>query len=108
MNKKRKVVSNQENVLTILDNIRKLRQQKRCSQEFIAEQIGISQAVYCKIENGQIDFKVSDLLALAKAFEMSELDFFMTIGLFQTSSKTTPKKLLKANINENHPNFLVG
>ena len=52
--------------------IRKTREIKDYSQEYVAEKLGISQTAYSKLENGQTNISVKRLIKLAEILEISE------------------------------------
>lgn len=56
------------------NKIRKIRREKDFSQEYIAEQLGISQSHYSKIERGEVEITMIKLLKLAKLFEVDVKD----------------------------------
>jgi transcriptional regulator with XRE-family HTH domain len=59
----------------VTENIRKTRESKRLTQEYLAEKLGISQNAYSKIELGYSQITVYRLFQITKALdiEVSEL-----------------------------------
>ena len=62
----------------IFSNIRKIRMMKGFSQQNIADELGINQKHYSKIENGYVDISITRLFQIAKALNTSVTDL---IGL---------------------------
>lgn len=55
--------------------LKKLRQKREVSQEFLAKKIGVSRPTYAQIENSERDMSVKEAQKLAKFFELSLEDF---------------------------------
>ena len=64
------------NKYEIAENIKAIRLLKKYTQEYIAEQMGMSQANYSKIENGQMEFSVNNLNRIATALHV-EVDMLI-------------------------------
>lgn len=58
--------------MQICEKIRKIREFKNYSQEYVANQLGISQNVYGRIERGLQDLTIDRLKKIAIIFEVSE------------------------------------
>lgn len=58
----------------IEEKIRNIRELKNYTQEYMAEQLGMTQAAYSKIENGSTRLTMSKLEDIAKVFEMDVSD----------------------------------
>ncbi len=56
--------------------IRKIREKKKLSKEYIAIEMEISLNEYNKIETGQVDLKLSKLSKLVKALRIENYDLF--------------------------------
>ena len=56
------------------DSLRELRRKKNYSQEFMAEELGISQKAYSDIENGKTTLKHGVLEKLSKVLDVSQDD----------------------------------
>jgi transcriptional regulator with XRE-family HTH domain len=56
----------------IAANIRKIREIKGLSQEFIAERLGLSQNAYSKIERGEVKLSSERLTQISSILEVSE------------------------------------
>jgi transcriptional regulator with XRE-family HTH domain len=54
----------------ILSNIKTIREAKDLSGEYIAAQMGITQATYSRKEKGEIDFSLNDLLKVSEVLEV--------------------------------------
>lgn len=59
-------------------NIRKIREQKGFSQEYMANTLNISQASYARMENEETKITVERLQKIAEILETSIVDFFNT------------------------------
>lgn len=55
---------------SIGENIRKIRESKGYSQEYVAEQIQISQSAYCKMECGKQYMRIEHLMKLSVLLEV--------------------------------------
>lgn len=55
----------------IRNKIRQIRQQKEYSQEFMAAKLGISQAAYSKIENGETEITFTRLVSIARLLDIN-------------------------------------
>lgn len=55
--------------------LKKLRQKKDISQEFLAKKIGVSRPTYAQLEKGERDMSVKEAQKLAQVFELSLEDF---------------------------------
>ena len=56
---------------TISQKIKNIRELKNLTQDYMAEQLGITQAGYSKIETGQTDITYSKMEEIAKILEVS-------------------------------------
>jgi transcriptional regulator with XRE-family HTH domain len=56
---------------SIKNNIRSIRELKNYTQEYMADELGISQAGYSKIEKGKTDLSFKKLTQIASIFEIS-------------------------------------
>jgi transcriptional regulator with XRE-family HTH domain len=54
----------------ILSNIKTIREAKDLSGEYLATQMGITQATYSRKEKGEIDFSLNDLLKVSEVLEV--------------------------------------
>ncbi len=57
--------------------IKKIRELRNFSQQYMAEKLEITQQNYSKMETGEIDFPVSRLQSLAKILEIKPEEIFM-------------------------------
>lgn len=65
-----------QNMNNIGFNIRRIREQKGFSQEYLADRLDISQASYARLENEETKITVDRLLKIAEILETEILDFF--------------------------------
>lgn len=63
-----------DEVNRILSNIKELRLSKNIGQEWMSEQIGITQAAYSNWEKGVRDLTYKNLLKIAKALDCNVID----------------------------------
>lgn len=56
--------------------IRRLRENRDFSQEYVANRLGISQTAYSKIENNQTKLTAERIAQLSQLFEIPESEFF--------------------------------
>lgn len=59
---------------TIYINIKKIRELKNLTREFVADEINMSTSGYGKIERGEVDLTLSKLDKIARVFNVS-VDF---------------------------------
>lgn len=57
--------------LALCERIRQLRGKRGYTQSQIADKLAISQAAYCRLEKGDIEFAVSKLFELADLYGIS-------------------------------------
>lgn len=57
-------------------NIRRIREQKGLSQDYVAQSLDISQASYARMENEDTKITVDRLYKLAEIFEIEVTEFF--------------------------------
>jgi transcriptional regulator with XRE-family HTH domain len=62
-----------QNNASFVNTIRKLRAEAGLSQQDVADAVGIARATYVKLENGGREPKQSEILALARYYEVSPL-----------------------------------
>lgn len=73
---------------SIGSNIRRIRERKGYSQEFVAHELGINQSTYGKIEREDTNISVERLLKIADILE-EELASFLEIGTKNTFNNQT-------------------
>lgn len=61
-------VMNKSNVYR---NIRKIRELKNLTREYVADEVEMSMSGYGKIERGEVDLTVSKLIKISKALDVS-------------------------------------
>ncbi len=91
--------------MTLGENIKKRREELKLSQEYVAEQLGVSRQAVSKWETGQSDPTASNLIRLAEIFEvsLSELvephrDVGEPSALEAKRSRKKPNLILRANL----------
>ena len=62
------------------EKIKELREQKRISQEAMAEKLHITQSAYSKYESNQVQISVDMLLRVAEVLEISPMDIINNSG----------------------------
>lgn len=67
---------------SICEVIRIERLRKRLKQEDVAIILGKSQNYYSKMENGERDFSLKNLMKLMDIFEIDPVDFFKEVKKF--------------------------
>ena len=69
-------------------NIRKIRELKNLTREYVAEELKMSMSGYGKIERGEVDLTVSKLIEIAKILDVSiEFIFKFDITIFFNNIK---------------------
>ena len=88
--------------MSLGDNIRNRREQLKLSQEFLAQQLGVSRQAVSKWETGQSEPTASNLVKLAQVLEttLSELvDPDSGVGRQEGDrAKKAPNPILRANL----------
>ena len=79
------------------DNIRKLRTSRKLSQEYLAEQLGISRQAVSRWETGQTEPTARNLVELAGIFEISVSELVEPEELSQPEQKPE-NRILKRNL----------
>lgn len=90
--------------MTLGENIKKQRERLKLSQEYVAEQMGVSRQAVSKWETGQSEPTAGNLVQLAKVLEISLAELADPNGgngaeadVKQTNAKT-PNPILRANL----------
>lgn len=88
---------------TINGNVKKVRKQKKLTQEFVAKKLGVSRAWYNKLENDEIDIKVDLLPKLAEIFNVpvQELTQINDSNYFSTINNNSQIKNIANIVNDN-------
>ncbi len=84
----------------IAKNIRKIREEKKLSQDYIAAQLSISQNVYSRLESGKVNFSIDRLLAIANVLETQLLDLIGQTNYTQ-SFNIQNNQTIKRNVTNN-------
>nr|WP_236587763.1 helix-turn-helix transcriptional regulator [Marivirga aurantiaca] len=79
-------------LVSIGDNIRKIRTIRGYSQQFLADSIGISQSKLNRIENGKSDLSVDHLMQICEVLESGFNEILQTSNNFK---KSFPKSEIK-------------
>jgi transcriptional regulator with XRE-family HTH domain len=73
---------------SVYQNIRKIRELKNLTREYVAAELNMSTSGYGKIERGDVDLTVSKLIEISKVLEVSiEFIFRFDISLFFNHTK---------------------
>ena len=64
------------------EKIRKIRESKNYTQEFMAESLGITQRAYSSIENGKTQLTIERLFEIAKILETSVIEILNLEGSY--------------------------
>ena len=70
-------------------NIKQIRELKNFSQEYMAQELGVSQASYARIENGSIIPKVDRLQRIADVLEVDLSTLLNTTNVFHINFNAT-------------------
>jgi transcriptional regulator with XRE-family HTH domain len=73
----------------VMDIVRKLRTSQGISQESLAQEIGMSQAAYCNLENGRTKLNIDDLEHIALELNITVQYILQLAGLDSPSNFTT-------------------
>ena len=76
---------------SICDVVRFERLKKRLKQEDVAIKLGKSQNYYSKMENGERDFSLKNLMKLMDIFEIDPVDFFKEVKKIEKQKETSLK-----------------
>jgi len=68
--------------MNIGDNIKKIRELKNYSQEYVAQELGISQSTYARIESGTIVPKIDRLQRIAEILDIDVSFLLSTSNVF--------------------------
>jgi transcriptional regulator with XRE-family HTH domain len=69
-------------------NIRKIRELKNLTREYVAEELKMSMSGYGKIERGDVDLTVSKLIEISKVLDVSvEFIFKFDVSVFFNETK---------------------
>ena len=79
----------------ILSEIRKRREKKRYSQEYVGEAIGLDRVRYGSIEAGKRELRLEEAMKIAQVLECSVSDFFQNSRQNYTASLDLPLKTVE-------------
>jgi len=87
---------------TIGTNIKKIRELKNLTQDYVAKKLGITRAWYIKLENNEVDLKFETLKQLAELFNVSIDDIigFSDKNIFNTTHHNNNVKNVGNIIND--------
>jgi len=68
--------------MNISDNIKKVRELRNFSQEYVAQELGISQSSYARIESGEVIPKIDRLQRIAEILEVDMSMLLNTTNIF--------------------------
>ncbi len=80
--------------LKIYKNIKKIRELKNITREYIAGELGMSTSGYGKIERGEVDLTVTKIIRIAAILNVS-VSFIFNFDvnqIFEESKKSKPQK----------------
>lgn len=88
---------------TICENIKKIRIEKKLTQDQVAKKLGVSRAWYIKLENDEVSIKLDLLPKIAAIFNIpvNELTQVNGQNYFQTTNHNTQVKNVASIIHEN-------
>ena len=66
----------------VFENIKKIRELKNITREYVAGELGMSTSGYGKIERGEVDLNVSKLIEIANVLDIS-VDFIFRFDVDQ-------------------------
>jgi transcriptional regulator with XRE-family HTH domain len=73
---------------SVYENIRKIRELKNLTREYVAAELKMSASGYGKIERGDVDLTVSKLIEISKVLDVStEFIFKFDISIFFNETK---------------------
>lgn len=77
----------------VYKNIKKIRELKNLTREYVADELEMSTSGYGKIERGEVDLTVSKLIKIAKVLNVSiEFIFKFDVEIFFEETYSTNKK----------------
>lgn len=72
----------------VYKNIRKIRELKNLTREYVADELKMSTSGYGKIERGDVDLSVSKLIEISKVLDVSiEFIFKFDVSIFFNDTK---------------------
>ncbi|AWK06829.1 hypothetical protein HYN56_22380 [Flavobacterium crocinum] len=73
---------------SVYENIRKIRELKNLTREYVAAELKMSTSGYGKIERGDVDLTVSKLIEISKVLEVSiEFIFKFDVSIFFSETR---------------------
>ena len=91
-----------------IQNIKKIRESKGISQEYMAMELGISQSTYTKVERGEVNLYVDRLLKIAKVLDVGLSKIFdenaakiFNVNSNDSSSNTNQVQVVENLYNDN-------
>jgi transcriptional regulator with XRE-family HTH domain len=73
---------------SVYENIRKIRELKNFTREYVAAELKMSTSGYGKIERGDVDLTVSKLIEISKVLEVSiEFIFKFDVSIFFSETR---------------------
>ncbi len=89
----------------ILDNIRKIRELKGFSQEYVASELNIKQSAYNLIENGNRKLTIDKLLQIAICFDVSPVDIITYSEKIIAKKEEPVKAILHIELQEEESKY---
>jgi transcriptional regulator with XRE-family HTH domain len=75
--------------MNIGNNIKQIRELKNLTQEYVAEEVAVSQSTYSRIENGTAPIKIDILQRIAEVLEVDLSTLLSTTNIFNFSDAAT-------------------
>ena len=79
---------------TIYKNIKKIRELKNLTRDYVAGELGMSTSGYGKIERGEVDVTVTKIIRIASILDVS-VSFIFNFDVTQIFEEYKKSKLLK-------------
>jgi transcriptional regulator with XRE-family HTH domain len=71
----------------VLNTIRLIRLEKKLSQEYVASKLNFTQSYFAKMESGESDISLRNLMLLFDILEIDPIDFFKEVKRKRKSQK---------------------
>lgn len=71
----------------VLNTIRLIRLEKKLSQEYVASKLNFTQSYFAKMESGESDISLRNLMLLFDILEIDPVDFFKEVKRKRKSQK---------------------
>ncbi len=71
INRKKLPIDQQKIITTLSSELKRLRAERKMTQEFVAESLGVTRQAVSKWENGSSEPSTSNLIAIAKLYDVA-------------------------------------